>query len=178
MNPLNLALVPKSNEWEKFIELSEMFGKRNNSRFILGHRSIPHVTLLQFDWNDSLDELWMRIAPKQDSAITLDLMGLCFVPSREGELWVEIPIKKTNLLVQSQVALLEKLELPVSAYKNGIADDYRPHITIGLIDLKDRPSMPVLEYDTLRQKALECHVCLGQSGANFELTQIIRGGTN
>ena len=164
----NIALIPDPQEWDLFFRASTLLKQRFDSRFLLSKSSIPHVTLLQVEWDRSQEDLNRRVAPFKNDVTELDLLGLCFLPGRHGEVWIEIPVKKTSGLTQLQMALLSAVEVSFPRIKNGVGDNYRPHLTLGLIDNGRTICLEEFEYSLLRKRGLKCALELGLSGPSFE----------
>src|SRR5690242_826686 len=99
----NFGLLFDYDDNDAFINYSKDLNRTLPSDFRLGDRSLPHLTVLQFEAEQyMLPSLWDNIRSIGDSPLPLSLAGLTFLPSKEGHLWIEIAVLKSERLQELQ----------------------------------------------------------------------------
>ena len=167
MKKFNIALTFNKEVSQKIIEYSNGLYKILDSDVILGVNSTPHMTLGQFIVEDNeAKTVWESYKSKITELPKVNLAGLAFLPTNEGDVWIEITILKSNALLNLQEVLIKTLA-PYGILTNDIADNYRPHITIAhSIIGKELPKYP-LDFNVLRLKSVSTELGIGL-GTSFE----------
>lgn len=165
----NFGLLFEEDHNLTFIKYSQLVNNKinNKSDFCLSDNSLPHLTILQFEADTSiLNEFWNAINQFDLKLVKLELAGLTFLPSKDGHIWLEISVLKSNELIRLQEAACSLVGN--SKIHSGTGNSYRPHITIARA--LDRQEMPPLMIDNnvVRRKGVIGSVSVGISGPNYQ----------
>lgn len=123
-----LRLEPQDDE--DFIALSEGLGCSLESKVLLGKRSLPHITVLQLEADQSdAGILWSSIAKVvADYTAAIDCAGLCLLPAPDdSETWLEVSVLKSVSLAQLQSDILRAEAVKGREVFNGTGDSFRKH---------------------------------------------------
>lgn len=168
----NFGLLFEHDHNNAFVNYSEDLNKSLPSDFRLGFKSLPHLTVLQFEAErDSLIGLWENIKSIGGSPVPLSLSGLTFLPSKEGHLWIEIAVLKSKRLQELQ-------DLVVSHVGNvkihsGTNDSFRPHITLARALNTRHLQGVVINESVVRRKDVVGQISLGLSGENYQYEEVV-----
>lgn len=172
----NIALVPENPQ--PFIDYAcDSPYAANKNTYLIGNRSIPHITLCHFTTEPNrIEKIWQAVQAQQLDQTTLNIQ-LGFVhrtcyPERHPEdgMWVS--------LIPNQIPALTALHLKIAAIvqhpTNLAGDQYDPHLTLlnNKIDLSlcQKNTDPIPIYPPFE----ECFsLVLGHSDAVGQLTEIL-----
>jgi 2'-5' RNA ligase len=137
--PYMIALIPSQKSAEKYIlAAQELFSSQNSDR-LLSKESTPHVTLCQFECEESLaTSLWEEFKKLSQPSLMIRFVAFSFVKGiaeHEGYYWAELSIARDMPLLnlyQKVLNFIQKKKLPII---NDYGDYYRPHLTLARIQL-------------------------------------------
>jgi len=171
----NIALIPQTKSHE-FIQLANTFSFLANN-YLLGPRSLPHVTLCQFyAETNEIDILWQKVcAALLPSPIELLFTEWSFV-TINSLFWVSLLPSTRDF--RGQVPLMSTLikqMIKQSAHKWHLTpSSYDPHLTLLNTKQKDYKNTvtslqtnPIHIIDTFQ-------VCLGRSDEVGQLIEIVK----
>jgi 2'-5' RNA ligase len=162
---LNAALLFEDNSAHQFQIYSALLAKQTAFDLKLGPKNLPHLTVLQFEGEGDVAS-WRRLAGLAMNPIPLTLAGLTFVPAKEGYIWVEIQVLKSEALEACQRSLLGAIGGRPT--HNGLGDGFRPHITLGRIAHSRKISGLPVNGDIVRMKNVTGRLSVGFAGPNYE----------
>jgi 2'-5' RNA ligase len=168
----NFGLLFEHDHNDAFINYSEDLNRALPSDFRLGDKSLPHLTVLQFEAErDTLRSLWDNIRLIGDSPLPLSLAGLTFLPSKEGPLWVEIAVLKSTRLQELQDIVVSRVG--GAKIHSGTNDSFRPHITLARA-LNTRLIERIrIDENVVRRKNVVGQISLGLSGENYQYNEVL-----
>lgn len=173
---LSFVLVFDDDDAGALTEYSQSTVDKSRAATFLDDKSLPHITLVQFSGepNDA-ERVWGEwVELGQGAEIDISLAGVCLLPAPDdSECWIEIPILKSDPLQKLQNQILQLGLIGQRTIFNGTGDNYRPHVTIGLV--KPSPSaynVPQLPGRLLRMRT-SVRVALGVSGKHYALTKLL-----
>lgn len=165
-NRYNIALIPLTHS-QAIIKLSHHFAAIADS-YLLGEKSLPHVTLCQFEADESeLDTIWKSVfASMPNASLQLTFSEFSCVTKLNLN-WISLLPDKIDILkkMHSEVALIIKAPL------NKSFKEYDPHMT--LINSKDPSYQKAIEkisYDPLTDKFV---LALGRSNEIGQFTEVL-----
>lgn len=170
---VNYALLLETAHSAAFVGYSHLITATNESDFRLGEESLAHLTIVQFEVSDQdVASVGGRLCELAREPIALELMGLTFLPTKDGHMWVEVQVLKSDRL-----AVLQREALTIignATIHSGVADAYRPHITVArLLNRQQLPSIAV-EYEVARRKGVRGRAALGVCGPQFQFVKTIQ----
>jgi 2'-5' RNA ligase len=140
------------------------------SSYSLSPKSLPHVTILQFDSEAPLGEEIERFEPI-DHGLRLNFGGLTYVPNPGGaDVWVEITVFRSTVL-----AALQANALSMNAQRdihNAVAEGYRPHVTVAHY-VSTPTQLPCLSAHILRASNIWSRLALGRSDEHFQVVELL-----
>ncbi len=162
----NIALVP-TKEAQQFIQCAN-FVSTVADRYLLGKSSLPHVTLYQFEANETdIDSIWEKACNELDQkSIELIFKKFSCITFDGNIFWASLLPDNCDVLMQMHAVIAGIVNKPVKS-------NYDPHLT--LISTKD--SM----YENLVNKLSATYVpiqdvfvlALGRSDEIGQLTKVI-----
>jgi 2'-5' RNA ligase len=175
MKGLSFALVCSDRDNELFTKYSQDLLSGLSPVSILSDVSIPHLTIAQFEGSeDELASIWNAWKScSTETQISVKLAGLCILPSPDdSECWIEVPALKSDDLQNVQKKILSLDMIKGRRVFNGTGDNYRPHLTLGLL----RPFASRFETThlpgSLLRAEISMKIALGISGENYALTAV------
>lgn len=134
----NIALIPNVNQKVLLIELSQRYFAAHHAGYLLGPKSIPHITLCQFETNSSelqpiLSEFDKTLSQK---SFAPDIKSLSIVKHKDESMHyhsVELGIVRSEAMVALHRQAVEFIQLFGLRPKNPAGEVYRPHITLSII---------------------------------------------
>ena len=165
----NLGLSFNETTSQKLTQYGVEVCSAGNSSYLLGERSLPHVSILQFDSEIEPNEI-KNVFSSLSRKCALDLGGLTYLPSPglHKDVWVEITIFRSAELAELQNGAIAAL--PNAKPLNGTGRMFRPHITVA--HFSDAPrNLPALPSGILRG-SLKSELVLGISDEQFQMTDI------
>lgn len=171
---VNFALLLNEELSMECTRFSKELSEKHPSKFILGGKSLAHISILQTHCDEAeLDKLWYEASEVIDKKYELSLAGLNFLPSSSGDTWVEIQVLKNAAVLKLQQSLLALEVMKNRKIFNGVGDDFRPHITVGLLDNTWILDGIPLRIKLLRSKNVAAKLSLGHVGDNYIFTSSI-----
>lgn len=169
----NFALCFAQPVHAVLVRYSESVAAAGVADFALGANSIPHLTIVQFEAErDAIEYVVPRLCALVREPVPLQLMGLTFLPTRDGHLWIEINVLKSETLVWLQRAAIELLG--DATIHSGIGNAYRPHVTVArLLEQKTVPPIRIA-YEIVRHTDVVGHAAVGVSGPQYQLERLLR----
>jgi 2'-5' RNA ligase len=121
----NIALMPMS-EGEKFIKLSQNYSHLADT-YLLGEKSLPHLTLCQFFAEESeVDQIWIDICKALDEGSIRLSFNKLVSTTMDGYDWVAL-LPDINLdLIKMHYKAASIIKSPI----NWSFENYDPHITL------------------------------------------------
>lgn len=177
----NVCLLPPAEYGEELTRYSMHFAECEQSRFILGSRSIPHVTVAQFSTSADQNEVGRLGEELWSSApVHLTAAGLVLLPSDGRDVWCEIAILKSSELNETQSRVLSVFASMVERVLSGTGDMYRPHFTVALLNAAPARTyrLPSLSFALMRASGIPCRLALGRSGEHYQVTELLRTSAN
>lgn len=168
----NFALCFEAAVQESFIRYSEHVVGSGMADFTLGSGSLPHLTLLQFELDsDDTAYIAQQIRRLAKEPIQLQLMGLTLLPTKDGHLWIEVSVLKSDVLLSLQRAALGVVG--DATVHSGVGDAYRPHITVARLLKQEVAPRVSVAYDIVRRSNVIGHAVVGMSGPQYQLVRIL-----
>lgn len=176
MNTLSFVLIFSDAVAEDLCSYSKLVGAETESKFNLDGNFVPHITVLQFEAEESeAESIWKELV-NSEAPVTLEVImaGLCFLPSPDNtEVWLEVPALKSDMLLELQRSLLLLPNLSGRRILNGCNDVFRPHVTLGLTSaIPDHGRIPMLPGDLLR-RTVSCDLVLATNGPHYSVSSIV-----
>lgn len=164
----NIALLPIDDSFnQKLIHYSQVIDI--NAPYKLGKDSLPHITLLQFQMDDSDLEI-LKSNFQRLEVFNISTLGFSFARFKHLDSWA-VDILKSSELVSLQKKLKEQCNiLPI----NGFADSFSPHFTMAAWESQN--NLPIkfdIEENIIYQDNIKCRLSLGISGPNFQFAKEI-----
>lgn len=171
---VNFALLLDKKTAKECENFSKELSKTHKSKFILGDRSLPHVSIVQTECEEEdLDSIWKEAQNVIQKEYEINFAGLNFLPSSSGDAWVEIQVLKSDAILQLQKSLLNLSSMKGRKIINGVEDDFRPHVTVGLLDKYQVINNVHLPKHPLRNSEVKARLSLGYVGSNYIFTKSI-----
>lgn len=122
-NKYNLALVPMSKPSE-FIDVAQKLLSISGN-YLLGKNSLPHVTLCQFDADDSeIAAIWTKVCDMwHGKSIDIELAEFSYITFDNDTYWISLLPKNSETLHKMHISAAEILKLPAKK-------TYDPHLTL------------------------------------------------
>jgi 2'-5' RNA ligase len=172
---VNFALLLPDEIATECVRLSHEIASTYKSLVELGPRSLAHITVLQTHCEESeIDHLWQRAVGVMHKSYQVTFAGLTLLPSNEGQCWLEIQVLKTGALLEIQDALLGIAAADGREVFNGTGDNYRPHVTVGLLPNNHISAGMPIPLPLLRETKIPTVPSLGLVGDNFIYLEPIR----
>lgn len=169
---VSFVLLLEEETSSQCVNLSKEISSRYDSLVILGQKSLPHVTILQTECEEGeLTDIWNTAKKVMLNQYKLNFTGLTLLPSSSGNTWLEIPVLKSDAILMLQKELLSLEILKNRKIYNGTEDNFRPHVTVGLINKGSVIQSLPLPQNPLRNKNVISYPSLGLVGENFIFTQ-------
>lgn len=97
--------------------------------YVLSPEAMPHVTVLKVN-KPSLHaaEIWQKLLPSLPQRLSLRFEGLRMLPSKGGDVWMEISVARS-----AELQLLQEMasrHLHDYGIRGGVGDLWRPHVTL------------------------------------------------
>lgn len=97
--------------------------------YVVGPEAVPHVTVLKLNTPSSrAAEVWQKLLPSLPPRLSLRFDGLRMLPSKGGDVWMEISVARS-----AELQLLQEMasrHLHDYGLRGGIGDLWRPHVTL------------------------------------------------
>jgi 2'-5' RNA ligase len=162
----NLALIPlfKNNQVRLLAQKFSTYA----DKYILGEKSLPHVTLYQFRIaEDTTNHLWNRICKKwEEPPITLEFNTFSFTKNDKDIFWIALLPNQRNILDKMHTQIANILQLPVKTA-------FDPHMTlINSKNIESETAIPAVadSYKPIKDNFV---LSLGKSDEVGQLTEII-----
>lgn len=162
----NIALVPTSKAIE-FVKLSKEFSHIADN-YILGDRSLPHVTLYHFEADESdIDDVWRRVCKVWDGKL-IELLFLDFscITFDNKMYWVSLLPNNCDILHKFHAEIADAIKLPIK-------QSFDPHLT--LINTKNKDYEK--EVDRLSKSYIPIEdtfiLSIGKSDVVGQLTEVM-----
>lgn len=169
----NLALLFHNDVAESLVHYSKYINEQLPSDFTLSRDSLPHLTILQFELEcEHLDDYWKRLGVSCVNSIMVDFSGLTFLPAKDGSMWIEAAILRNSSL--SELHKIAVSQIDTGLITSNTLDSYRPHVSFAHSIHGSQIEHMVVDYRTVRQKAVECFLAVGESGPNYQFTRATR----
>lgn len=178
---LSFVLCLERNDAQDFEELSVALDRELGSQMVLGRGAAPHLTILQIEAEvDEADRLWAAAVERSlPMSVEMDAAGLCILPTPDSlESWIEVPILKSQALSELQSGLLLSEVIGHRPIFNGVGDEFRPHVTVGLVDGLARSIPELTAPGNILRRRIAGRLCLGISGEHYSLVQILRDSSH
>jgi 2'-5' RNA ligase len=125
-----LALIPNifiHEAREKFFALSE--------GYLLGSKSLPHITLAQFYLasEDKLRDIWDEVVSKIDTTYHPKFLGLSLTKKAKNLWGVSLLAAREPTLVKQHLEVVDILKKNNISCISETGDLYRPHLTLARI---------------------------------------------
>lgn len=172
---INVALLPSAKISDSLVGLSNSIGGANQNGALLGRDGLPHITLAQVKVGADLNigrvvkifEQECKDLLTNIDDVKITFAGLAFVVGEIGDLWVELPILKTELLNNLHREIV-RVSSEFGKVVSGCLDDYRPHATLGYFDnSKIAPSLVSDISSETRVSSSGWELALSVSGKNY-----------
>lgn len=132
MSKYLIAVIPPEPIAGEIYSLKEYFRDKYNSKASLN--SPAHITMhMPFEWEEKKEEELLAALPLKESILEIELQNFgCFAPRV-----IFVNVAKNNLLIQSQVRLLQFTKSHLNLFNANYQDQpFHPHITLAFRDLK------------------------------------------
>lgn len=163
----NLALIPMS-KGDEVVAFAKKFS-RIADMYLLGERSLPHVTLYQFQAEEkNIDIIWEKVCDGcQQKSINLEFNKFSCITFDNNIFWVSLLPDNCEVLHRMHDIIADILSLPSKK-------TFDPHMT--LINTKDREYEKEVAklssfYEPIKDKFI---LSLGVSDDIGQLTEVIR----
>lgn len=161
----NLALIPQTKA-DEVISIARKFSAIAD-KYLLGENSNPHVTLYQFEVEESEDGIWARVSEAwKEKPITLAFNEMSCITFDNVIYWVSLLPDQTAILLKMHNNIAGMIALPVKK-------SFDPHMT--LINSKNKNYENEVQrlspsYHAIRDTFV---LCLGRSDDVGQLTEIL-----
>ena len=162
----NIALIP-AKENDSVIKCAHFLSDVAD-RYLLGENSLPHVTLYQFQANDSdIESIWEKACDKlSQTSIELTFEKFSCITFGQAIFWASLLPDNGDVLMKMHSIIADVINQPVKV-------NYDPHMT--LISTKDA------SYENLVNKLYKTYtpiqdvfiLALGRSDDIGQLTEVI-----
>lgn len=162
----NIALIPFTRR-QAFIELSHCFSTIADS-YLLGEKSLPHVTLCQFETDESeLDTIWKSVfALMPNASLQLTFSEFSCVTKLSLN-WISLLPDKIDILKKMHSEIASIIKTPL----NKSFKEYDPHMT--LINSKDPSYQKAIEKISYAPLTDKFTIALGRSDEMGQLTEVL-----
>lgn len=130
----NISLFFDNQTQKEIISYSEKLGRKLEIR--------PHLTLVKFEMVELSKDIIEKMNQFSKKKIKLKFSGLN-ITNEHNNIWIEISVLKSKELIDLQKEISETMKIKP---RNGIGDDYRPHIT--LANMEENKEITITELDT------------------------------
>lgn len=168
----NIGFLFKDDSFNGFVkELSQIYGKKFNSNYILGVNSFPHITLLQVVGDKS--EIYNILKENNFLNIKINFSLSCFYCNiSEKETCYEIRVELSKELIELQDKIYNALGKP--EIKNKLGNRFNPHITLGCI--KPESGIKLILEENISFNSIDGYLSFGVSGENYQFEkEIVKG---
>ncbi len=97
--------------------------------YVLSPEAIPHVTVMKLNTPSArAAETWQKLLPSLPPRLSLRFDGLRMLPSKAGDVWMEISVARS-----AELQLLQEMaarHLHSYGIRGEIGDMWRPHVTL------------------------------------------------
>lgn len=166
---LNVALIPDNESGAVLERYSQQLGQQLPSRYVLGRDSVPHCTVLQFEWDENAIEAWEHLQPLHGTELALHCIGTYCEQSQKGESWLGVRVEKTSDLAALQKKVVDLLSVDKAMIHNGTGEKYRPHFTTGMV----QGEIEAVHMPPPALKAVTCKLRLGLTGEHWTLKELL-----
>jgi hypothetical protein len=168
-NSLNLSLIYNDKLAQELQLYSQALNKIHPSMTILGNDAYPHISLLQFQSDKDVSDIWHLV--KNIKVDPIDHNGIYFDRNTSGShIWHGIRVQLTDSLSSLQTALFDLVKPNENVTALGY--HYFPHTTLGKIDATSILG-PLPFLDCATTKNITCRLALGRAGSHMEVKEII-----
>lgn len=162
----NIALVPTSKS-EEFIKISNKLSHIAD-QYLLGDRSLPHVTLYQFEIDESdIDNVWSQVCKVWNGrSIELLFSNFSCITFDNRIYWASLLPNNCDILHKTHAEIADAIKLPIK-------QSFDPHLTLISTKNKDYEN----EVDKLSKSYITIGdafiLSIGRSDAIGQLAEII-----
>lgn len=162
----NLALIPISKS-DEAIMLARRFSSIAD-RYLLGDRSLPHVTLYQFQAEErEINPIWEKVCGLwEEKPIDLTFNKFSCITFDENIFWVSLLPDNCDVLHKMHALIASILQLPIKK-------TFDPHMTLISTKNKEYEKAAALVFDSYKPIADNFILSLGVSDDIGQLTNII-----
>jgi hypothetical protein len=146
--PYTIVLTPPSDQSLKYVEASQALCRDNQPQYLLNTNgtSSPHITVIQFDCSSNIAQnVWSSMCDtvrkgrfEPFSPLFIGISFIDGVDIYQGTTWVELAVKRgdeSSPIMKVHYAALEVLQQHGLQPLNASGSDYRPHLTLGRINM-------------------------------------------
>jgi len=153
--------------------LCRLSSRLNESLIYLDGTNLPHITVAQFEAPfDQTKSLWDETEGFGNLVSKVISAGVSFVPTpNNNETWVELQILKTQALQDLQDKILDTKFARNHQMIAGKNNQYRPHITIGLLKGYQSQAIDLSEFTDLFRREFTVRLAVGPNGENFTFSK-------
>lgn len=164
----NIALLPQTINNEVVTLAQKFFFLAHN--YLLGAKSLPHVTLYQFEYDDSqIDRLWETVCDcwKDKETVTLMFDKFSCISFDKKTFWVSLLPNHNSLLHEWHASLADTIKRPRKS-------SFDPHMTlINSLDPEYESKIQTIikEYEPIKDKF---HLALGLADDVGQFLRVIK----
>lgn len=162
----NIALLPCTMS-ESFIELASKFNFPADT-YILGKKSVPHITLCQFEATFEQVEVYWKSTQNINQPFEFTLDAFSFLTFNGTTFWISLLPNKTSLLHNLHAQVSNILGLPINP-------NYDPHLTLMNTQNPDNEKLSTSIVNNYQPVTDQFTICLGVSDAVGQFVETIYG---
>lgn len=180
MKKYNIALVPEDKEYSLYIDSAQNNFKSIATGYLLGQKSLPHISLCQFECeadNPILLEIHKFIRSSLAQPIYPEFQSLNIVALQgefKGQFAADLGIARRDDLLVLQAACSIFLEKSHLKPLNVIGNLYRPHLTLAFFKLQSALMLPSMPNQLIGASKHPFYVKLGQADSNWQYIRILK----
>jgi hypothetical protein len=140
--PYGIILLPEPDVSERFLRYSNEIASLASPIMSLGEAAPAHLTLVHVECDrDVAESCWNRVLRAMPPATPVSLVGLIFAPIPKGDYYVPggglsygLEAIRRSELEFAHKSALQSADAVGAEILNPAGQDFRPHITLGVLD--------------------------------------------
>jgi 2'-5' RNA ligase len=177
----SIVLVCNAAQRDLFVDLAHKLPQRSYAGYLLSERSLPHITLCQFQVDDErVIKVLKNELQRYQGSFVPQITGISFLPGSnefKNEVWIEFSVLREATLIEIQNDMVRLLHNHNITISNNAGAIYRPHITLAKVVRSCMVGINLNSFShtwsLLLERKIKFDVVLGLSDHNWQFVEIV-----
>lgn len=164
----------------KFVEVSHNLCAHLHDGYLLGAKSLPHISICQFECNNIKTVQAISAQLKNNTDLFFPkLAGISCLPGEgefAGSVWIELALLREQALIDAQNKMAALLKTFGITTLNSLGSTYRPHLTLAKITQNCFWNISFMDFSkfiSLHSRKISFKIAVGVADQNWQFVEII-----